>query len=276
MGGSGWKPHRDVLGRGRFYAGGVDPQFEIVNGAAPPALLALPALLMPEVDGSTGQTARVAAITSAKIYGTELRIEYVVDPDIPPLSVSKIVELAPELDIETSGFYLAHTHWTVNDADLFKVLLRHRTTETFAPTVFEFDHHRDSNLVGVMMPFEAGFDNVYAAIKVAATEAGYRCKRADDLWLHDKVVQTIVSLICQSGIVIADVSRKNANVFYEVGIAHSFGKQVILLVQSINDVPFDLQHLSILTYFPNREGLMKLATDLAKRIRQVANPVRRA
>jgi hypothetical protein len=60
------------------------------------------------------------------------------------------------------------------------------------------------------------------------------------------VIQTIVSLICQSGIIIADCSGRNANVFYEAGIAHMLGKDVILIAQSMADIPFDLQHLSIL------------------------------
>ena len=127
-----------------------------------------------------------------------------------------------------------------------------------------------------MMPFDTAFDVVYDAIRTGVTDAGYRSERADNLWLHAKVVQTIVSLICQSGIVIADCSRKNANVFYEAGIAHTIGKEVILLAQNIDDVPFDLRHLSIIPYLPNRQGLEELSEKLTRRIKQIANPNRRA
>jgi hypothetical protein len=62
--------------------------------AAPPALLTLPALLMPEVDGSTGLTAKIVTIISAKVREEMLHIEYAIDALIPPIPVNKIVELA--------------------------------------------------------------------------------------------------------------------------------------------------------------------------------------
>jgi hypothetical protein len=74
--------------------------------------------------------------------------------------------------------------------------------------------------------------------------------------------------------VIADCSGKNANVFYEAGIAHAIGKDVILIAQRIDDVPFDLRHLSILTYHPNDQGLRDLAASLRDRILAVTSPKR--
>ncbi len=92
-----------------------------------------------------------------------------------------------------------------------------------------------------MMPFSAGFDGVYAALGAAAEAVGKKCQRADDIWNHDAIIQDVVSLICKSSVVICDLTGKNANVFYEAGIAHSLGKDVILNTQSADDVPFDLR-----------------------------------
>ena len=58
---------------------------------------------------------------------------------------------------------------------------------------------------------------------------------------------------------ICDRSGKNPNVFYETGIAHSFGKEVLLISQSEDDVPFDLRHLRYIRYFPNSQGLGDLS-----------------
>jgi hypothetical protein len=112
---------------------------------------------------------------------------------IPRISVSKIVELAQQLSIPTSGYMLKHTHWPIRDADLFRVLMRSQATQAPMPTIFDLDHdHTDPKLVGVMMPFAAEFKGVYSAVTKAVIAAGFRCKGADDLWLHHKVVQTIV------------------------------------------------------------------------------------
>jgi len=52
-----------------------------------------------------------------------------------------------------------------------------------------------------------------------------QCLRADDIWDHDAVIQDVVSLINRSRVVVCDCTERNANVFYEAGIAHRLGKE---------------------------------------------------
>lgn len=47
------------------------------------------------------------------------------------------------------------------------------------------------------------------------------------------------------------LSGRNPHVFYEAGIAHPLGREVILIAQSEHDIPFDLRHLR---YCNNAEG----------------------
>jgi hypothetical protein len=93
--------------------------------------------------------------------------------------------------------------------------------------------------------------------------------------MHPQVMQDIVSLICQAGVVVADCSGRNPNVFYEAGIAHTLGREVILIAQNIDDVPFDLRHLRVLTYLPNQQGLDELTAKLRERLHTLSNPRRR-
>ena len=46
----------------------------------------------------------------------------------------------------------------------------------------------------------------------------------------------------------ADLSRANPNVYYELGIAHSHRKNVILLAQNIDELPFDLRSYRNIPY----------------------------
>jgi hypothetical protein len=47
------------------------------------------------------------------------------------------------------------------------------------------------------------------------------------------------------------LTDKNANVFYELGLAHAIGKPVILISEKIDDVPFDLRNYRVITYDKN-------------------------
>ncbi len=141
---------------------------------------------------------------------------------------------------------------------------------TFAPNVFhipEFDIEED--LVGLMMPFNREFSEVNTAIKDACLSADFRCLRADDIWEETTIIQDIFNLIYRCKIVIADFTTKNANVMYETGIAHTLGKTVIPITQSMSDVPFDMQHHRALKYLPNTEGLSELRRALTDKLRMV-------
>jgi len=137
---------------------------------------------------------------------------------------------------------------------------------TFAPSVFSIpDVEQRIDLVAVMMPFK-GFDNVFATIGDACEDAGSVCLRADNIWEESTFIQDIFNLIFQARIVVCDFTEKNANVFYETGIAHTLGKEVIPIAQSLNDIPSDLQHHRALQYLPNSEGLDVLRKELCSRI----------
>jgi AbiJ-like protein len=136
----------------------------------------------------------------------------------------------------------------------------------FSPIIFSIPNEEaDSSLVSVMMPFSVNFSPIYEAIKEASSDAGFSCKRVDDIWEHSTVIQDVFSLIFCSHIVVCDFSGKNPNVFYEAGIAHTLGKHVIPITQSENDIPFDLQHHRYLKYLNNNEGLNDLKKKLKSR-----------
>ncbi len=142
---------------------------------------------------------------------------------------------------------------------------------TFAPYVFQVpDGYVDLDLVAVMMPFAMEFTAVYDSIKRATSDCGLRCLRADDIWEDTTIVQDVFALIYGAQVVVVDFSGKNPNVMYETGIAHTLGKHVVPISQNLEDVPFDMRHHRVLKYLPNREGLAKLSSDLAAKLRQVS------
>jgi hypothetical protein len=140
---------------------------------------------------------------------------------------------------------------------------------TFAPNVFqvpEVELARD--LVAVMMPFSADFKGVFESISHASAACGFRCIRADSIWQESVIVQEIFNLIFQAQVVVVDFTGRNPNVMYETGIAHTLGKHVVPISQSLDDVPFDMRHHRVLRYLLNSEGLSGLTNGLATKLRQ--------
>lgn len=140
---------------------------------------------------------------------------------------------------------------------------------TFSPYVFDIpDSNMEEDLISLMMPFSADFNDVNIAIKKASENSGFRCLRGDDIWENSTIIQDIFNLIYKSQIVIVDFTGKNPNVMYETGIAHTLGKHVIPISQNLDDVPFDMRHHRVLKYLHNGEGLIKLINDLSLKISQ--------
>ena len=126
-----------------------------------------------------------------------------------------------------------------------------------------------NDVIGVMMPFMGNFGPVYEAIKEACETTPLPAKRADEVWNHSVLINDILELINHSAVVVCDLTGRNENVFYELGIAHAWGKPVIPITQNANDVPFDLRHHRYLTYLNNKEGLGILRRDLSSKLQSL-------
>lgn len=104
----------------------------------------------------------------------------------------------------------------------------------------------------VIMPFGGWFDNYYEDIYIPAIEnAGFDAKRADDLYRPGNIVNDIWNYTKESTVVLADLTNKNPNVFYELGLAHAITKPAVLITASMDDVPFDLRSLRVIVYDKN-------------------------
>ena len=72
-----------------------------------------------------------------------------------------------------------------------------------------------------------------------------------------------------ANIIIADITNRNPNVFYELGIAHTLGKKIILLTQNIKDIPFDLNRYRFICYENKINSYRSLETKLKDMIREI-------
>lgn len=257
------------IGRMFEYTGDhITDQFRQNGSPLLDRLTALPCLFCEE--GTTDEIAYVGQINRTRITGRDLSLEVSFDAEVPPLQNSMIYANRAELDMP-HDFEFSRNHWAVKDVDLYRFLLRNVRPRRQRPTVFQIPEHEniEATLASAMMPFDVAFNTVYDSIRQAADTVGLRCRRADDIWENAAIIQDVVALIDRSRVVVCDCTGRNPNVFYEAGIAHTLGREVILITQSEHDIPFDLRHLRYVKYLNNTEGRVALVTALQGRLQTI-------
>ncbi|WP_447741919.1 hypothetical protein [Pseudomonas laurentiana] len=267
-----WSEGRDIFWKSRVFEYTNDDlkgQFTINNVPDFESLIKHPALFIEETSRDRQQYGRVGRISRVvRNGGDEITLEYHFDPAIPPIPQKDLIRLAPLLGMPSGRFgHYTRTHWSIKDIDIYHVLLTETLRNQRSPTVFKLPPSQtiDSNLISAMMPF-AGFDPVWAAIQQVVENSQMKADRADSIWEHQEIIQDIVALIDRSAVIIGDCTGRNANVFYEIGIAHALGKEVILITQNAADIPFDLAHLRNIRYHNNGEGIERLKVELSGRL----------
>ena len=105
----------------------------------------------------------------------------------------------------------------------------------------------------VMQPFATPYGGYYEKIfKPAIEKTGLVAVRADnEIFATGKIIDQILRGISAAKVIVAELTTRNANVFYELGIAHALKKPVVMVSSSEADVPFDLQHIRIIYYDVN-------------------------
>lgn len=94
--------------------------------------------------------------------------------------------------------------------------------------------------VFVIMPFEDKFFEIYEMLK-REFEEDFQFSHAGDEDNQQNILKDIIQAIYESDVIIANLTELNPNVFYELGIAHTLNKKVIIITEKIDTLPFDLK-----------------------------------
>jgi hypothetical protein len=99
------------------------------------------------------------------------------------------------------------------------------------------------------MPFDKAFNDIYKfGIKDASDDAGAYAERVDEQMYDESILDRIFNQINKADLIVADMTGRNPNVFYEVGYAHALQKLVLLITQKEDDIPFDLKQRPHILY----------------------------
>lgn len=102
----------------------------------------------------------------------------------------------------------------------------------------------------VVMPFADPIGSYYNTIyEPAIKKAGLHAIRADnEIFGTGKIIDQIWAGIQSAKVLICEMTTRNPNVFYELGLAHALQKPVVLISSNGDDVPFDLKHIRVIYY----------------------------
>jgi len=122
----------------------------------------------------------------------------------------------------------------------------------------------------VLMPFKEKLKEIYTEVyKPVCSENGIECWRVDEIARPGSITRDIVEGILDADIIIADLTTRNPNVFYELGIAHSTSNKTIMTAQSKEDVPFDIAAYRVIFYEHTLKGCRKLNKSLDLAIKEL-------
>lgn len=101
----------------------------------------------------------------------------------------------------------------------------------------------------VAMPFAESRKFLYENHVInVVTRLRLTVSRADEIISTGSIIGDIWSAIHNCSILIADCTNLNANVFYEIGVAHTLGKKVILLIEKGTKMPIDISYIRYIEY----------------------------
>ncbi len=85
-------------------------------------------------------------------------------------------------------------------------------------------------------------DELQSVIGEVLEEHKLTVTRADDIGEPGMITHQIVRAILQSRMVFADLTGANANVYYELGVAHSLNRPLVTLIDKARNLTFDTAH----------------------------------
>jgi hypothetical protein len=142
-----------------------------------------------------------------------------------------------------------------------------RVTPIFGEPLMRSQFESD---IFMIMPFRERFNDIYTGIvRPVVSDLNLTIKRGDDFSsISGSIMKEVWAALNACRLVIAETTEINANVYYELGIAHTLGKPTILISQEkeIENIPFDIRHRRFILYNDSIAGGDKLEDDLRQQI----------
>lgn len=122
----------------------------------------------------------------------------------------------------------------------------------------------DRPLCTVLIAFDAPGQARFAALEEIGEELGYRTMRVAQYYSSGMILEEIVRSIRDAQLIIADLTRANPNVCYELGLAHALGKRVFLVAEDPPSCPLEFGALRVARFDATAAGRAYLRAELER------------
>ncbi len=109
---------------------------------------------------------------------------------------------------------------------------------------------------------------------ITGSGLGYECDRSSIM--GGPFIKDILSNLYAADVVVADLTDRNPNVFYELGVRHTLRNRTILITQHLDHIPSDLAGYGAIEYTPAIKGLTAFKKDMKRLLKQLQNDPDRA
>lgn len=134
----------------------------------------------------------------------------------------------------------------------------------------------DDRTASVLVPLTDEGDDLYdEAVKPALERTGLIPRRAVEFDDDEDKLKAIWRDICRSRMVVVDLTGADPLVMYELGIAHTVGKESLVLCKRGHcpKFPSKLIQANFLEYDEGEDGIVELRAKMAEALQQMMNPV---
>jgi hypothetical protein len=138
------------------------------------------------------------------------------------------------------------------------IVVSNFTIKTVRPKVF------------VVMQFSSPFNELFEdVLKPVCDSLGLEAYLANDTYGPGLIISDIERQIIEARIVVADITPKNMNVYFEVGYAHALKKDTLLIAGKTDELPFDVSPFRVLFYEDSIAGKKKVEAGLRKHLEAI-------
>jgi len=118
-------------------------------------------------------------------------------------------------------------------------------------------------------------------ISPAAEHCGYTALRADQISEPGLITSQVIQHIIDDPLVIADLTERNPNVFYELAIRHALRKPLVQIIRKGDQIPFDVagtrtipvDHQDLESAEETKQAIIRQIEALEKKPQEVETPI---
>jgi hypothetical protein len=198
------------------------------------------------------------------------------------LLTSKELSLKKASDVMT-GDRLVTVSEGISKADAIKLMHMHRIEKLLVVNkkgqildiIAIKDIQRKETDCFVMIPFNEPYLTIFKdhIKKPLENEFKIIAIKADDIFKPEPIIDSVQYQIKKSDILIADITERNPNVYYEVGFAHALEKKIIFTSQNVDSIPFDVAHWRCIKYEFTPRGMTDFEVKLVNAVKSILKEI---